>query len=370
MRRTKTVIFLGAGASAAEGAPMQNSLFKAFFSSAKIHNTTNDSLKQIQKELARFFESAFDIKVQGNLDSTVFPTFEEALGILDLSDLRGESLRFFGGDEQSVDGSLSGGARIRLVRFYLVMSMAKAIADALRRRRTQDSPHRKLVTSLKSEGLMGETAFISANYDLLIDNALRYGADYERASVDYGVDFDWPRDYLDEVEGYKGDRVPLLKIHGSLNWMHCPTCNGLKLFEEKIVENLLGNTGRAKCDHCGFIMSPVIVPPTFFKDMSKAFLGAIWHRAENVLREATRIIFCGYSFPDADMHIKYLLKRVQTNRSNPRALRFTVVNNHPGKSEEQKAAERERFQRFLGKINYTEHSFEEFAAGPRSFYAA
>ena len=38
----------------------------------------------------------FDIDVDnGNLDSAVFPTFEEALGILDLADLKNEAFKDF-----------------------------------------------------------------------------------------------------------------------------------------------------------------------------------------------------------------------------------------------------------------------------------
>jgi hypothetical protein len=47
------------------------------------------------------------------------------------------------------------------------------------------------------------------------------------------------------------------------------------------------------------------------------------------LRKVNQVVFCGYSFPDADIHIKYLLKRAQTNRDRP--LHFTVVNNFKGK---------------------------------------
>jgi hypothetical protein len=67
------------------------------------------------------------------------------------------------------------------------------------------------------------------------------------------------------------------------------------------------------------------------------------------------------------MHIKYLLKRVQTNRS--RALRFTVFNNHSGKKVEVSNEEETRFKRFLGpNVNYTSASFQAFAAEPERFY--
>ena len=72
---------------------------------------------------------------------------------------------------------------------------------------------------------------------------------------------------------------------------------------------------------------------------------------------------CGYSFPDADMNIKYLLKRAQTNRDIP--LKVTVINNPPGKRDAEIAHEKDRYARFLGgTVEYTDKSFQEFADNP------
>jgi hypothetical protein len=81
------------------------------------------------------------------------------------------------------------------------------------------------------------------------------------------------------------------------------------------------------------------------------------------LRKVDHVIFCGYSFPDADIHIKYLLKRAQTNRD--RQLRFTAINQHKGKKADQCQQEEYRYKRFLGRnFNYTGLSFEDFVANP------
>jgi len=99
--------------------------------------------------------------------------------------------------------------------------------------------------------------------------------------------------------------------------------------------------------------------------MHNVFIQQIWNKAEQELRNVKHIIFCGYSFPDADIHIKYLLKRIQTNRTTP--LRFTVINNHPGKLPIDKFQEKLRYQRFLGRnVNYTALSFEDFVSDPMS----
>jgi hypothetical protein len=111
------------------------------------------------------------------------------------------------------------------------------------------------------------------------------------------------------------------------------------------------------------VFSPLIVPPTFYKDLNNVFLSTIWNRTDIALQKAKHIIFCGYSFPDADIHIKYLLKRAQTNRDG--TLRVTVINNFPTKKLEVANQEKYRYERFLGtSVEYTAKSFEEFANDP------
>ncbi len=105
------------------------------------------------------------------------------------------------------------------------------------------------------------------------------------------------------------------------------------------------------------------MPPTFYKDLSNVFLSSIWNRTDIALRKVKHIILCGYSFPDADIHIKYLLKRAQVNRNG--ALRLTVANHFAGKDPEMATQEKGRYQRFLGTgVEYTGLSFEDFASDP------
>jgi SIR2-like domain len=377
-----TAIFLGAGASAAEGAPMQKDLFKIYFKSvANLPPLPPEGLVhseiQMKSELSEFFRLIFNIDVQVKseaLETTTFPIFEEALGVLDLAELRRESLKNF--DLEDVG---SYGNRIRLIRQFLILAMAKAIAVSLGQIKDL---HLTLVTKLRDLNLLPGTVFVSTNYDLLIDNALinaRLDDETPGKWLDYGVDFsnfDLPTG-LPQAWRYwhrpHPEAIKLFKLHGSLNWLYCSTCNSLTLTSGfKGVVALITNARDEvfKCLVCGSIMSPIIVPPTFYKDMSRVFLSLTWNRAEASLRQADHIIFCGYSFPDADIHLKYLLKRVQTNRPADKPLRFTVINNHPDKKPEQSKDEKERFTRFLGpSIKYTDASFEEFAGDPAAFYA-
>jgi hypothetical protein len=348
-----TAIFLGAGASAAEGAPLQGALFKEYFSSEQFKNSNDE----MDRELATFFLEMFQIDVDhDDVGNVNFPTFEEVLGLTDLAIMRKESFRHF-----DIANRATNSGRLRFIAQYLVFLVAKVLDAKLR---DHAAVHRQLVTNLRAAERLRDCVFVSTNYDILIDNALDEEYDYD-CDVDYGVEFrnferanDWKRPR-------RNRSVFLFKPHGSLNWLFCPTCNELEITpkEKSVVTRLISITADTTCRHCGGIYVPLIVPPTFYKDMNNSFLSAIWNQTGIALRKVDHIIFCGYSFPDADIHIKYLLKRAQTNRTTP--LEFTVINNHSKKKAKEKQDEKYRFERFLGRrVNFTELSFSEFAANP------
>ena len=70
---------------------------------------------------------------------------------------------------------------------------------------------------------------------------------------------------------------------------------------------LLDNIDEAKCLACDEITIPIIIPPTYFKNMTNVFVSTVWREVEKTLRESDLLIFCGYSFSDADIHIKLSL---------------------------------------------------------------
>jgi hypothetical protein len=147
--------------------------------------------------------------------------------------------------------------------------------------------------------------FVSTNYDILIDNAVteQYKNDID---LYYGVEFrnlEWPNDWRrPRIE----KRVQLIKPHGSLNWLFCPTCDELEITpkEKGVVTRLISEFADRKCSECRSVYSPLIVPPTFYKDLDNVFLSSIWNRTNVALRKVKHLVFCGYSFPDADILIK------------------------------------------------------------------
>lgn len=356
--KMKTAIFLGAGASKAEGAPLQGEMFKEYFKFVKQPQSMFFSERHSQ--LDTFFQQIFNIDVNlMNLDLIDFPTFEEVLGVLDQAILRNETLK-----DYDLDNINDNSNRLRQIRTYVILAMAEIIDNKLL---VHKGLHNKLIKRLINENVLENCIFLTTNYDILIDNALS-------KLIDRNI----PLDYLIEFENF--NRVndwrrpsrnanKLFKLHGSLNWLFCPTCNNITLTPlEKGISRLFTNIGDAICPDCETLYTPILIPPTFFKNMGNVFIQQIWNKAEQELRKVDHVIFCGYSFPDADVHIKYLLKRIQTNREMP--MRFTVIN-RPHKELVSLSAqdEEKRYKRFLGPtVHYTKASFEEFVADPILFF--
>lgn len=337
----RDVIILGAGASKSEGAPLQKELFKSFFDYLRDNKlwTREDfagEVRTIKKLFGVFW--GIDIK-DSRIGYEKFPTFEECLGVLDIALSRNQSFRTY--DKQ----------KIRNARNSLIFLIAKILDETLVGR---GKLHRQLITRIKRNSDLKETAFISLNYDILIDNAL---VDlYEKYHVDYSIEF---ANYERKNDFRPPDpkrAVTLLKLHGSLNWLYCPTCTQI----ERKPKKATGAFYRPElCLKCSTPMEPIVVPPSFFKEMSNPFIQQILMKADQVLREARRIFICGYSFPDADLHVKYLLKRSeQFNGATPELL---IID--PNTSDEF----RDRFRRFFknkDKVLFTGTGFEEFCRTP------
>ena len=175
----KISIFLGAGASAADNLPIQNQLFSEYFKSLKEEDFKTD----MNKELYKFFKQMFNIDIRNDdMEKATFPTFEEVLGLLDLAEQRREGFRNFGLENLSNRSD-----SIRFLRQYIILLMAKAIHNC----EGNNKYHKLLVKNLMKENLLVDTTFISANYDINIDNALSslYEDEDYLIMLDYGIKF-------------------------------------------------------------------------------------------------------------------------------------------------------------------------------------
>lgn len=351
----RTVVFTGAGAGKADGIPTQTELFRTFFRDSAAQPGPR---QELARAVADFFAVSFSVDPIADVN-TPLPTFEEALGIIDLALARDEGLFRVG-----QVGNL--GADLRMLRRQLVLALAATVA---RDRRRVPEHHGKLVRALREADAISGVTFVTTNYDTMIDDAV----DAEAVGTDRGtgslVDYGFADLSSSPAEPHGDDRsFPCLKIHGSVNWLYCPVCDVLDVTHASDgVTRLVDEPDAARCLICETFRTPVIVPPSYYKNMSNVHLGVVWNKASRALQGADNVVFVGYSFPTADFHVKYLLKRAQMNRNpSTQALRVLLVNHHQGRNAVEARAETARFARFLGVSNVVDlqTSFEQFANDP------
>jgi len=167
--KIENLIFLGAGASHSEGASKQAKLFSDFFVTHA--NINSEEINKIKKNIKNFFNTffGFDFRLNNQIDKK-FPTFEEALGILELAIQKNEDFR--------------NSENISKIRDDLISLIALTIKEKLN---VYSNYHGRLLERLKRENNLLKTSFISLNYDIIIDNRLtELYPDYH---LDYGIDF-------------------------------------------------------------------------------------------------------------------------------------------------------------------------------------
>jgi NAD-dependent SIR2 family protein deacetylase len=303
----KIVFVLGAGASRSAGAP----LMKDF-----LHRADDVSASRFLPENEK---SAFDLVRRGrvalqavhskadydirNLES-VFAAFEMATRFGQLGPL----------DDADV-------ARLpQAMRQAIVRTLERTMMFPVRHEDEGFLPHDdyrlfgELVSDLKGRG-SHHVSVLTFNYDIGADVGLHRA----KCSTDYCIE--GPR-------AMNWSTVPLLKLHGSINWRYCAQCaSGVEpwpvvdllrrfkpmacevLANEKREGHIAVSEGLAelhpRCEHTPSL--PFIVPPTLNKsNETVAAIGNVWKSAAQALRASDTIIVIGYSWPRSDQFFQSL----------------------------------------------------------------
>jgi hypothetical protein len=345
-----TVYILGAGASAAAAKDTRRVLGTDFLRLAFDKYQSDSRLKEVRG----FIQDVFHY----DGDARFLPTVEEVLSAIDIAIDRGESLS----EKYSF-------TRLQELRNHFVFLIYTVLAEAYRT--LGNDVTEKFVKKL-GEG----PTVISLNYDIIIDNALKrkfgpeldYGFKY-RAYNDFGGYVPPPNDPA--YKFIKPNETKLYKIHGSLNWAMCPTCSVVYIADRKLGK-VAGHTFNqsARCIEGGHApLQPLIITPTNLKSYRQPQVSAIWQRAERALGDADKVVFIGYSIPDADFHIKYLLQKAlyrspgpQNNQRAQQTPAIVVVDFKPP-SVGRPTPEEERFHRLFGRnVEYYPHGFEKYVS--------
>jgi hypothetical protein len=169
----------------------------------------------------------------------------------------------------------------------------------------------------QGSGYESDVAVITFNYDLGVDVALH------RAGLEV--------DYCLQPKAVPG-HFPLMKLHGSLNWVECGQCGvavyRLSDFFGRHPEHELAATAKVgsrgptvhlrladplmsdKFEHCnGALRTPteyVLVPPTWNKAEYHQRIAHVWEHAARHLSEARQVAVVGYSLPESDHFFRLL----------------------------------------------------------------
>ena len=280
-----TSVCTGSGASKAvtENAPLNDQLLPGIFEmyppSALIGWSEDFNAKRVEavvKFVCDFYPGGIDPL---NVDENRLPPLENVLTQLD----------YCIGEQRPLSETYSV-ATLRQLREDLIYALYKVLKWKLGSH--NHGPMEEFVRQLSRDDVI-----VCLNYDLIVDNAL-VNSPHPR-EIDYGIPLRLPgtRGHLIRV----GHGRKLLKPHGSLNWLYCPLCQQIDVFQgEKAVGRIFRETDQAKCDQCRVRYDPIIITPTFLKTYKNSFVTQIWQATEAALRAADEIVFIGYSLPDAD----------------------------------------------------------------------
>ncbi len=221
------------------------------------------------------------------------------------------------------------------------------------------------------QGLGPNDSILSLNYDIIVDNSLSMPMPFLPAKlVDYGLAVRYAREKYNMPSAYnlserpQQNLSPLYKLHGSLNWLYCPSCQQLDVtIGEKGVHYIYEEGSDFACPDCQGRYDPLIITPTLLKTYDNILLREVWRRAEDKVSKADEVVFIGYSLPDADVLLRCMLKRALFRNRNRQhdvqgrtsTCKISVVGNSPPNSETHK-----RYVKQFGDVEYHADGFQGY----------
>lgn len=362
---SKTVYFLGAGFSADAGGPIQNQFIQFILDDHfNFKFSDREDILEAKKEFVEFIEKT--LQIERDLWDSI--ALEDIFTPIDRSLSNGKSFKSFDVKELS----------IKRQKFHLLMGAAiKYGVDYRHKNKDYIDNFAEYVNKIARVRLFDQKkdniALITTNWDILLDNSLNdlvrsYSQEEERkndkklAVVDYCC-------YISSLDkhdhlikpgllalGRKGYNIKYLKLHGSMNWLHCPSCQRMYVkFGEKTMLNppppcghCLKNLQLSERDDAIKLKSNLLLP-TFIKDLSNIQIQLVWQNAGIELSEATKVVFIGYSLPQADFEIRQLLSRCIPNHAEIEVVCYPNYSDGTEKSDDDKAKDRKWYKTFFGK---------------------
>lgn len=336
-----TVFIFGAGASYPEGVPLQADIIP------KILNDNDPQLRKSQasNRIKRFLTKNFSHDGR-------YPSLEEVFGFID----------FFLHNDLNLSKNWSTQELLRLKG-----DLTKVLHYIISKSTRKSLNFPMFWETVKNKN--PEVGVITTNYDTLLDDS--FDKIYPECLADYCIDFvnyrhseeiipfDWwidPKKPATIFDGVIPTRIKLIKLHGSLNWKYCNCCgqvaltpwqHGINLKLDSYESFLEGQV--SECPFDGNKLSSLIQVPTHLKTNSNYIFNKLYDEAAFLVRNASQLVFVGYSFPEADVHIRALVKRCFPEKGT-----IVVINKSTAKDL------RHRYESLAKNVKYHEMTFEYF----------
>jgi hypothetical protein len=327
------VYIVGAGFSHYAGLPLQADFTKALLEPRDDEEYT---LLPLIEHLSRFVSAAF-----GHSKSAAFtfwPNLEDVFTNIDMAANTGHHL-----------GPDYAPSKLRTTRRVLLARMMCMLQERLSKAEARKGPEWAQLNKLFKELDIENSAFISMNWDTVIEQRLSQVRGLN--SIDYrcgAIAGAFPAKSKIIVKcrlPAKPEKMPLVKMHGSVNWLYCDSCRQLYWFRAEDALSVAMQLITVKegtelglddisacakwcCPTCRTVpLTTRIATFSFLKALDFPMFEKSWLSAESLLRRAEKWIFIGYSLPAADFVFKHLLKRVQLSRPEPP--KFVVITGGP-----------------------------------------
>lgn len=336
-----TVFIFGAGASYADGVPLQADILPRIIKDEDPQLKLSDTAKRLRKFLTENFAHGEQA-----------PSLEEVFGFIE----------FF------IKNELSLSKQWGVTELLGIKADLTKVIHYLISKNTGESGLFRVFWK-KIQDINPEIGIITTNYDTLIDEA--FDAIYPKSLIDYcldfvnfrhpeaGIPFDWwidPKKPTRRFVESRSTRIKLIKLHGSLNWKYCSCCGQVALTPWQHQYNLKLDTFKSfidtqitECPFDGNRLSSLLQMPTHLKSNQNFIFSKLYDEASYLVGNAKQLVFVGYSFPEADVHIRALVRRCFSEDG-----RIVVINKSRAKDL------RHRYDGLAKNVDYHEYTFEKF----------
>ncbi|SFQ96779.1 SIR2-like domain-containing protein [Desulfoscipio geothermicus DSM 3669] len=310
MGNSNVVFVLGAGASYADGAPLQAEILPIIMS---------DELQDIPvSPVGRTVREFIADNFAWNAGARIYPTLETVFGFLD----------YFISQDEHLSAKYTN-RKIRYIKEGLIKLIHYVISAKSNK---QGQTYRSFWEAVRKYNR--NIAVLTLNYDTLLEEAfgsVRPNLGYINYCI-HLMNYDlpgngsapnwwaFPEKSAAPAKGDSPTPVKIMKGHGSLNWKYCNCCNQILLtpWDTKIdlfsdgFDKPDADAGKHRCPIDASEFETLIIPPSHIKKISHPVISQILNEALREIRACRKIVFVGYSFPDADVHFKALFKKSLT----------------------------------------------------------